>query len=350
MEDAYRMDSALTVSTGVDAASWDRFVESHPDATVEHLWGWRDVFERVFRHECAYFAARRDDRIVGVLPVVHLRSLLFGRLAVSLPYCNYGGVIADEAAVADALIAAAHAGSRRFGAPHLELRHRERRAPGAPVGHHKLRFTRRLPSSSDELWESLDRKVRNQVRKAQKSNLETVVGGTELLHEFYDVFAVNMRDLGTPVFPKAFFAEALARFPDRSRVFIVRLGRRCIAAGIAFRLGDTVLVPWASSLREFRPLCANMLLYWTVLTWAIAEGAATFDFGRSSRDGGTHRFKLQWGATEAALSTEYVGAAESAVVRPGMETPRMQYAIEVWKRMPLFMANALGPRVVRHVA
>jgi len=189
--------------------------------------------------------------------------------------------------------------------------------------------------------------VRNQVRKAQKANLTAEVGGAELVDEFYTVFARNMRDLGTPVYPKALFAATLEALPDIARVTVVRREGQAIAAAVSLGFRQTVLNPWASSLREFRSLCPNMLLYWTMLEQAVRDGATTFDFGRSTPGAGTHHFKLQWGATEHPLSWEYVLLTRREPPDQGPSNERFHRAIALWQRLPLPLANRIGPIVAR---
>ncbi len=228
--------SAVSESGRVD---WDAFVRSRPDAFGYHEWTWRGIFERAFGHEGVYLAARRAGRIEGILPLVLIRSLLFGRTLTSLPFVNFGGVLADSDEVARALLNEAAVIAKARGSKHLELRHIGRRFEDLPCKQHKV--TMRLALGSPEasasgsgsaaLWDRIDRKARNQVRKAQKSELTVVRGGTELLPEFYRVFARNMRDLGTPVYAQKFFEEVLGAFPDRAHLIVVRLKDAPIAAG-----------------------------------------------------------------------------------------------------------------------
>jgi serine/alanine adding enzyme len=158
-----------------------------------------------------------------------------------------------------------------------------------------------------------------------------------------------MRDLGTPVYPHALFETVSAQFPDRARIFVARFEGRPIAAAMAFTFAGTLLVPWASSLREFRYLSANMLQYWTMMEQGVAAGCHTFDFGRSSRGAGTHHFKQQWGAVESPLYWEYSLVTRDEPPDQGPANPRFNLAIELWKRMPLLIANTIGPIVVRHI-
>lgn len=341
--------SPVTVSASPDSAAWDAFVNRHPDATGYHLWAWRDLFVSAFGHEAIYLAALREGAVVGILPIVVLDTWLFGRFAVSLPFVNYGGVVADDDGAARALAdeAARLAGERKW--KHLEVRHLEQRFPELAAKRHKVGMY--LPLAPDETrqWEQVDRKVRNQVRKAQKSGFETAQGGVELLGEFYQVFARNMRDLGTPVYAPGFFGAVLRAFPDRARLFVVRDKSTPVSASLTFAWRDMVEVPWASSLKEYRSQCPNMLLYWEMLRAAVAAGAGTFDFGRSTPDEGTFHFKRQWGAEPRPMCWEYWLPAGQTLPDQSPKNPKFAAAISVWQKLPVGVANRLGPAIVRGI-
>ena len=258
------LERDTTSSTELDAAvagveqseaAWTAYVAQHPRATGYHEWAWRTVFTRAFGCEPIYISARRGERIVGVLPAVFLDSWLFGRSLISLPYLNYGGVIADDAAAERVLFEYALSITRQKRCRHVELRHVEQHFSDLPCKRHKVTMLLPLQPSAP-MWEALDRKVRNQVRKAQKSELTYASGGSELLREFYEVFARNMRDLGTPVYARRFFEEMLAAFPDRARIHVVSLKTTPVAAGFTFETRGTVEIPWASSVRDL-PLDAE---------------------------------------------------------------------------------------------
>ncbi|HUL71527.1 MAG TPA: FemAB family XrtA/PEP-CTERM system-associated protein [Vicinamibacterales bacterium] len=339
--------SVTLANTDGDRAAWDAYVASRADATGYHEWAWRDVFARSFGHPAVYLMARDAGGAVrGVLPIVEIKSFLFGRTMTSLPFVNYGGVLADDDVVARALVEAAAEQARARGAKHVELRHFARRFPDLPCKAHKV--TMRL-ALQPGMWDRLDRKVRNQVRKAEKSELTVERGGAGLLGDFYAVFTRNMRDLGTPVYPRRFFDEVLRAFPDRARVLVVRLKGAPIAAGITYRTGTLIEVPWASSIREHNNLCPNHLLYWHAIETAVAEGCEVFDFGRSTPDEGTYKFKEQWGAGPVALHWEYCLMAGGAVPDQTPKNPKFRLAIETWKRLPLWLANTMGPKIVRGI-
>jgi serine/alanine adding enzyme len=342
-------NSRVVVTSEIGQAEWDAFVTMHPAATGYHLWAWRRVFEQAFGHETCYLAARRDSEVVGVLPLVSFRSWLFGRFMVSLPFVNYGGVLTSDSRAASALIDAATRAAGERGCRHVELRHTSRQLPDLPVKQHKVGMTLALETDATRAWDTLDRKVRNQVRKAQKSGLVSVVGGAELLDDFYQIFAVNMRDLGTPVYGRAFFERVLHEFPETARVHVVRKGETPVAAGITYAHRRTIEVPWASSLKAYRSLCPNNLLYWAVIEHAVAGGFATLDFGRSTPNEGTYDFKRQWGAVPSPLFWEYALVSAESMPDQSPANPKFKSAIELWKRLPVPVATAIGPHIVRSI-
>jgi serine/alanine adding enzyme len=350
----------ITVHQDADPSRWNAYVGRTRHASAYHLYEWRGIIERAFRHETRYLTAESDRGVTGILPLVLFRSRLFGRFAVSMPFANYGGVLADSERSAGALFDAAVVEAGKAGATYLELRHTTQMFPRLQAKRHKVGMTLDLRPSVDDQWLALDRKLRNQVRKAEKSGLTVVHGGAELLDRFYSVFARNMRDLGTPVYSIRWFREILQAFPESSRIFAVCLGDRTVAAsfvlwtpGAAQRAPShrsTIEVPWASALREFNPLCANVFLYWHMVRFAIESGFQRFDLGRSTPDEGTFHFKKQWGAEAQPLVWEYWTADGERLPDLSPKNPKFARAIALWQRLPVGVTKVLGPPIVRHIA
>jgi serine/alanine adding enzyme len=339
----------MQITTDITRDRWDAFVEAHPDATAYHGWRWRHVFEQAFGHETVYLAAVDRGEIAGVLPLAIFRSHLFGRFAVSLPFVNYGGLCTTTPAAADALLRRAADLARERRLAHVELRHVARQCPHLSAREHKVGMRLDLAGDATRAWDSLDRKVRNQVRKAEKSALTARSGGSELLAPFYRVFSRNMRDLGTPVYSIDFFRAVLDAFPVETRVFLVEHGDLPVAGGITVRHRGTLEIPWASSLREYRAECPNNLLYWQIMQFAIGAGATTLDFGRSTPEEGTYQFKKQWGAQPFPLYWEYVLRAGAAPADLSPKNPKFAPAIAVWKRLPVAVTTLIGPHIVRSI-
>jgi FemAB-related protein (PEP-CTERM system-associated) len=339
----------VVVHNEAPAARWDAYVKRHPHASGYHLAVWLDIIGRAFGHETCALVAESPRGVVGVLPLVIFRSSIFGRFLVSMPFVNYGGILADSPAAERALLDAAIGEARKHGAAHLELRHTRQMFPELGSRCHKVAMTLPLESTVEKAWLQLDRKVRNQVRKAQKSGLRVEIGGAERLSAFYQIFAHNMRDLGTPVYGRRFFEEVLTTLPEHTRIFSVWLDERPVAASLTYSHNSTCEVPWASSVSRFNHLCANTLLYWEMISFAIRQGFRTFDFGRSTPGEGTYHFKKQWGAEAQSLVWEYWLTKEATLPDLSPRNPRFGTAIELWRRLPVPLTVLIGPRIVRNI-
>jgi FemAB-related protein (PEP-CTERM system-associated) len=330
------------------AADWDRFVASMPCAAGYYSHAWRTILERSFGHETHFLAARTNGVMTGVLPLVHMRSI-FGNFLVSLPFVTYGGLLCRDQASSEALLEAAEDLRSRLGAHHVELRHTLAVNPDLPARRHKVAMVLALAQSEGEMWTGFNAKVRNQVRKAQKAGLETVWGEEELLDEFYAVFVRNMRDLGTPVYARSFFANILAGLPGVTRIVLIRRQGKPAAAGLLYWHGETLEIPWASSIRDYNSLCPNNLMYWESIRHALRLGLRRFDLGRSSFGSGTFRFKEQWGAKPETLQWHYLLPSGAKLPNLSNSNPKFSMAIRLWQRLPLAMTRALGPLIVRDI-
>jgi FemAB-related protein (PEP-CTERM system-associated) len=331
-----------------DQKRWDEYVQAFPGSSIYHLSAWKRVLEPSLGHPAYYLYAEDEDKgLVGVLPLTHMKSWLFGSRLISLPCFNYGGVCAGDSAVQMALIRQAMEIARTVGAQHIELRQAESYPWQLPVKQHRVAMVLDLPGSWSALWQGFSAKLRNQIRKGEQQGFEFRQGGEEELESFYQVFSRNMRDLGTPVQGKKLFQAVLATFPERARICTVYRGAKPLASGLVLGFRDTLEIPWASSLREYNSSCANMLLYWGVLRYACDAGYAFFDFGRSAPCSGTCRFKAQWGAKPRPLYWYYWLREGGDLPALHPENPKYHLAIQLWKRMPLPLSRALGPLLAR---
>jgi serine/alanine adding enzyme len=331
--------SAVSIRTvnPADHADWDRYASRHPGYTIYHGGAFHAAVAEAFGKPAHGLAATdADGTLVGVLPLIRQASRLFGDRLVSLPYANHGGPLADSPAIATALFEAAAGLADTLGCRGIEIRDSEVRELDWPMHTDKVLMTMALPDSNAALDQSLGAKLRSQCRRALKEGAVVTHGGAELIPDFYRVFAVNMRDLGTPVYPQRWF-EVLARhLGDAMRLVVVTLQGRPAAACVLMRWNDTLEIPWAAAAREFHRYSVNMLLYREALGLAIETGCRVFDFGRSTRGSGTQRFKQQWGAEPRPIYWR---------VRPEPGAPGKLTALlqEGWKKLPVPVANRLGP-------
>jgi len=326
---------------------WDAFVRSAPSWTHFHLHGWKGVIERVFGHECLYLEARdAAGRMAGVLPLVRVRSVVFGHYLVSMPFLNYGGPLGDADAVR-ALAGDAVELARRERVRLLELRSRTPLPLDLDVSHRKITVLLDLPSRADALWTRLDGKVRSQVRRPQKEGIE-VRFGRDQVAPFFAVFARHMRDLGTPTQPRRLFEAVAEAFGDDAWFGCAYLGQTPVAAGCGFRWGREFEMTWASSLVSVKRLAPNMLLYWRFIERAIDEGLGVFNFGRCTPGSGTHRFKQQWGTRDEPLWW-YSSGARTGATTPSPDDATYAWGPRLWKRLPTALTTAIGPRIVRYI-
>jgi FemAB-related protein (PEP-CTERM system-associated) len=311
---------------------------------------WLLALEKGLQHRPYCLEAVCGEKTEGFLPLAYVSSFLFGRFLVSLPYLNYGGVSADDEETAKRLIDRAVRLADQLKVRYLELRQGE--AIEHPALPHrvttKVHMRRELAPTAEKLWQKVSGKVRNQVRKGQKSGLSVAWGGQDLLPEFYAVFSHNMRDLGTPVYGKGLFRSILGEFPDRAEFCVVRAEGKPVAGALLLHGWGVTEVPSASSLRQYNHTCANMFMYWQLLERAVQRGQEVFDFGRSSRDSNTYRFKQQWGAQEAPADWQYyVRSGDVGAMRP--ESARNQRLIHIWQKLPVSLTRLIGPAIVRGI-
>jgi serine/alanine adding enzyme len=332
---------------GEDRA-WDEYVAQCSEAGIYQRSGWARVIERSYGHAPIYLWARDKTRVRGVLPLVLFRGALGGRSLVSLPFLDEGGLCVDDDEARTAVWRVALEVAKQKKAAAIELRQGPPSGlPLAPLGS-KVSVMLELAGDPGAMWKRLDAKVRNQVRKAMTSGLTSAWCGVEGLDDFYAVFAQNMRDLGSPVHAKRFFAAILEEFGGDARLLLIRHGSQVVAGGVCMVFRDTVLVPWASSLREWRSRNPSNLLYWEVMRSACDKGLRWLDFGRSSPGGGTYRFKMQWGGRERRLHWQVDPGERPSVV--DSENPRYRWMIQAWQKLPVPLSRLIGPVIRKRLS
>lgn len=334
-----------------DAGEWDAYVAAHPDATPFHSRAWCEAITRATGHRCHLLTAR-DARgaLTGLLPLHHIRSPLFGQALVGSGFAVGGGLLADDPAVAATLAAGASEMAHAIAVPSVELR-----GGPLPEGEGWVRedgvyagFVRDLAGDDEAELLAVPRKQRAEVRKALASDLTVTTGrdGAER-RDHYRIYATSVRNLGTPVFPRALFDAVLDAFGDDAGILTVRADGRAVASVLSLYWRGTVMPYWGGGLAEARGLRANELMYYSLMRHARARGCTRFDFGRSKVGTGPFAYKKNWGfVPDPLVYARWLAPGQRARdTNPNSAKYRMQ--VDLWKRLPLWAANRIGPLIAR---
>ncbi len=317
-----------------------------PQATFFHRADWQSVIKRAFRHETYFLYAELRGQIVGVLPLAHVSSWMFGKSLTALPFAVYGGVAADSDLAADALEREAQALARSLGVSQLELRNSQRRHADWPTQDLYVTFKLTIPTVLDEKMLCIPQKRRNMVRKAQKLGLYAVVGDS--VENFYPVFSANSRDHGTPVIQKAYFHQMMKTFGNDCEILSVYAkDGRCISSIYCFYFKHEVLAYYAGETPDAKNSAANDFKYWSLMKRAAERGCTVFDLGRSKKGTGSFEFKRLWGFEPQQLYYQYDLIGRADIPQNNPTNKKFKLFIDLWKRMPLPMTEVLGPWIVR---
>ncbi len=332
-----------------DGKRWDEYIAKHIARTSYHYYGFIELVRTLHGLTVYPLAAKNNaDEYCGVLPIVHLKSKLFGSFLVSLPYVNYGGVLSDSDEIASRLMDSSRILAKHLGCSHTEIRETHQRS-GWFCRQHKASMTRALPATDEIFDKEIGTKLRAQTRKAISHGAEFRTGGKELVADFYSVFSTNMRDLGTPIYKVSFFSKLLDLLGDDAFIAVTYIDNKPVATGFLISHGKTLEIPWASCLRRANQFDANMFLYRNILREAINRKFEFFDFGRSTIDGPTYRFKKQWGAVPQKLYWHYWLSDPND--QPGLnpDNPKFRLVIAVWRKLPVTLTRIIGPPIAKHL-
>lgn len=339
----------VVVCGDADRQAWDAFVNEAPHASFYHRFAWRDVNEGILGHRAYYLAAMDGDRFAGILPFVHMKSRLFGSLACSMPFVNYGGPCAADPAVERLLVDEATRICDRERVRYLEIRSRHHLGPDLPSSQHKVSMTIDLAQDPEVLWKHFKSDHRQAIRRGYKHGLTARVGRGELLEPFYEVLSESWRNLGTPLYQKAFFGEIVKRFPDDVRLTVVFAGDEPAAAAFDGCHRDIVEGMWLGAKAKFRQQLAGYVLYWELLKHACETGYRRFHLGRSTAESTGETFKKKWNATATQLHWHYVLRTQREIPQLNVQNQRYQLAINAWRRLPVGLTRVIGPYIARSI-
>jgi FemAB-related protein (PEP-CTERM system-associated) len=330
------------------ARRWDAFVLACPQATFFHRAGWLRMIEQVFKHRGFFLYAERDGQIEGVLPLAQVKSLLFGHSLVALPFAVYGGVAASSEAAAAALELEAQAIAKQLGVDHLEFRNVQPRHSDWPAQDLYVTFRKEILADDEANMLAIPRKARAVVRKGLKNELVSHIDAD--VNRFFALYASNTHRHGTPAMPKRYFAALLDEFgPDAEVLTVTDAQGRPLSSVLSFYFRDEVLPYYAGDEEAARDLAANDFKYWELLRRACARGLKVFDYGRSKQGTGSYAFKKNWGFEPTPLHYEYCLYKRDAVPQNNPSNAKYQLLIKTWRRLPLGVANWLGPMIVRNL-
>jgi FemAB-related protein (PEP-CTERM system-associated) len=330
-----------------DAGRWDDFIRASECGTFFHLSRWSRVIERAFGHRTHYLLAERAGAVTGVLPLTHVRSTLFGAALISNAFAVYGGPVAADDQSRCALEAEAVRLMAELRLPTLELRSGEHRPGWQRKSGLYATFKKAILPSADANLKAVPRKQRAMIRKGIQNGLRSEIDyGVGRLHCIY---AESVRNLGTPVFAKSYFRILCEEFSDCCDIVTVTASGKGVAAVLNFYFRDQVLPFYGGGVRGARALAANDFMYWEVMRRACDRGFRVFDFGRSKIGTGAYAFKRNWGFEPTPLDYQFFVAAGRQMPDLNPLNPKFRLLVAGWKRLPLVLANRLGPLIVKGI-
>lgn len=329
------------------ATDWDLFVQNCPTATFFHRAGWQFVMERAFGHKTWFLYAEADGKIKAILPLAEIKSKWFGHILCSLPFCVYGGIAATSDDASAVLDQAAQKLASRLGVDHLEYRNLCVRHPDWLYKNLYVTFRKTLHPLVEQNFLDIPRKQRAMVRKGMASGLQSVIDFD--VDRFYQAYSSSVHRLGTPTFSKNYFKILLQVFGDNCEIVSVCRGKETIGSVLVFYFRDHVLPYYGGGMEAARTLGGNDFMYWEVMRLACERGFRVFDFGRSKLGTGSFNFKKNWGFSPQSLNYEYQLHGAKNIPDNNPLNPKYAFLINAWRKLPLRVANAIGPHVVRHL-
>jgi len=332
-----------------ETARVDAWLREQGEATPFHLTAWSRAVAEGCRQRAHYLVAEKGGALRGLLPLTEIRSPLFGRALVSAGFAVGGGILASDARAAELLARSGWDLARRLNCPTMELRGGSL-PPGEWHGDDSVYagFVRPLAIDDDAELLAIPRKQRAEVRRAFDFGLEVRIGRSVADRAAHHaVYAESVRNLGTPVFPRSLFDAVLDRFGEEADILTVFHQRRPIASVLSLYFNGSVMPYWGGGVAEARRWRANDLMYFALMSHARARGCDRFDFGRSKLGTGAFAFKKNWGFAPTPLRyyTRTAAGAEPRQIDP--LSPKYRLQVAAWRKLPLWIANRLGPPIAR---
>ena len=330
--------------------AWNAYVKASARASLYHRYEWREVNTECFGHRSAYFAAFEGNRIVGVFPIVQVKSLLFGNIACSLPFVNYGGPCGDSDEIENELIDAASRVADAWRVDYVEIRSRRHLGSQYPSSEHKVSMTLELDANPEKLWNGFKTGHRQDIRRGYKNGFTARFGGVELIGDLYAVLSESWRDIGTPMYSQRYLEKVHAVLGGASRICVVYDAAGQPAAGAFDGLhSGTVEGMWLGMRAAHRRQSVGYVLYWELIKHACENGQSRFHLGRSTVDSGAEQFKKKWNAVPTQLYWHYILRTCERVPELNVRNSRYQFAIKTWRKLPVAVSRHIGPMIARYI-
>ena len=346
----------IRVVIASDQTAWNEYVDSHNEATPYHRFAWLLSIEQAYQHQNVSLLAFNDNKVVGVLPCIKMRKPLSKVSYCALPFCDLGFGLADDPSILQALQSEALALLQREGGNSFDYRDSVDTLPGDELTGKKVRMVLPLPGSSEALMAGFKSKLRSQIRKAEKNGLTCVIANNQTkIDDFYQIFAINMRKLGSPVHSKKWFECLFNNYDQYCILSVVYSDNVPVGAGIVIRNANKAAIPWASTAAEYNKLAPNMMLYWSLLEHVSNLGCVEFDFGRSTFDEGTYKFKRQWGAEPTPLAwsnlVSNLAPSQTTMAKTSAANiSQIRTLVEkTWSKLPLGITTRFGPKIRKYI-
>ncbi len=329
----------------IPSSACDEFVQAMAGARLCHTPAWTHMIETAFGYKGYYLVARQNGHICGVLPLMHIKSLLFGDRLLSQPFSDYGGPLAKNQAAIEALYERAIDIATACRCDSIEFRNTLPLRHDLYLRRDKMSMYLPLAPDPQEVWKALRHKTRNRVRKAERNGLTVRSGASELIGDFYRVWTIRMRQLGTPCYPCKLFRTIMKTFPSQSRVFLAYQDDVAVAALFTYTFKGWVQCSWGAALRGYDSVGPNYILNWKAIEYYCRCGMRWYDFGRSTVGSGQHTFKERWGALPIDLCWQYWTSPGHDLVLATPNEGRYRRKVEMWKKMPLWATRVMGPMI-----
>ena len=337
---------------------WDDYVKTHQQGSFFHLSGWQNVIEQSFNHPCYFLYAYKEGSICGVLPLVEVKSKLFGHALVSTPFCVYGGAIADSDDIVRQLEQEACQLAEQLQVDYLELRYKEAQASSLLLKQAHSTFGCNIAEDSDKILASIKKKQRAVIRHSLKNDLNCSISdnsntsgsGKKDFTDFYQLLSTSYRNLGTPIFTKRYFENLMATFGDCSDIAVIRdKNNQPSSAVMNFYFNEQVLPYYGGGNDSARGLKSADFMYYQVMCHAQEKDKTWFDFGRSKNDSGPYKYKKNWGMEPQPLHYYYhlVNASELPNLSPN--NPKYKFFINMWQKLPLKVSQIVGPFLSKYL-